>query len=88
MKKIRWVHGRAGFLSEAELPAPCVTRWTPRRKAEVVAAVNGGLLTSEEACRRYSLASEELTNWRNAYQRYGIPGLRTTRHLGRARQGE
>jgi transposase-like protein len=79
MKKTRRVYGRAGFASGSELPAPGVTRWTPRRKAEVVAAVNGGLLTSEEACRRYSLAPEELTNWRDAYQRHGIGGLRTTR---------
>ena len=31
------------------LPAPRHSRWTIRRKAEVVSAVTGGLLTFEEA---------------------------------------
>jgi hypothetical protein len=53
-------------------------RWTPRRKAEVVAAVRGGLLTFEEACARYSLEMEELIGWQRAVQRSGIPGLRVT----------
>ena len=30
-----------------------------RRKAEVVAAVRGGLLSLEEACSRYALNSDE-----------------------------
>ena len=37
------------------LPPPTTTRWVVRRKAEVVAAVNGGLLTVDEACERYGL---------------------------------
>ena len=50
-----------------------------RRKAEVVAAVSGGLLTFEEACQRYSLAVEELTGWQRAVNLSGMPGLRVTR---------
>jgi hypothetical protein len=61
------------------LPAPNTGRWTPRRKAEVVAAVRGGLLTFDEACDRYGLALEELTNWQRAVGRSGIAGLRVTR---------
>jgi Protein of unknown function (DUF1153) len=53
-------------------------RWTPRRKAEVVAAVHGGLLTFEEACEHYSLQMQELIGWQRAVQRSGIPGLRVT----------
>ena len=37
-------------LAEHDLPSPDTTRWVVRRKAEVVAAVNGGLLTTDEAC--------------------------------------
>ena len=37
------------------LPAPGTKRWVVRRKAEVVAAVNGGLLTIDEVCERYDL---------------------------------
>jgi hypothetical protein len=34
------------------LPPPSTTRWVVRRKAEVVAAVNGGLLSVDEVCDR------------------------------------
>lgn len=62
-----------------DLPAPGTTRWVIRRKAEVVAAVRGGLLTAEEACARYSLSEEEFDGWRKAIEKHGMPGLRTTR---------
>jgi hypothetical protein len=61
------------------LPKPNTARWTPRRKAEVVAAVRGGLLTFDEALERYGLAMEELINWQRAVDRSGIAGLRITR---------
>ena len=41
------------------LPPATTTRWVVRRKAEVVAAVAGGLLTVDEACKRYTLSLEE-----------------------------
>lgn len=61
------------------LPPPDTTRWVVRRKAEVVAAVNGGLLTVDEVCERYSLTSEEFAGWQRAIDRSGMPGLRVTR---------
>jgi len=61
------------------LPAPSTTRWVVRRKAEVVAAVNGGLLTIEEACDRYGLTLEEFAGWQRAVDRSGMQGLRVTR---------
>lgn len=60
------------------LPSPGCNRWTPRRKAEVVAAVNGGLLTLAEACQRYRLSLEEFAGWQRAADRSGLPGLRAT----------
>ena len=45
------------------LPAPGTKRWVIRRKAEVVAAVRGGLLSLEEACARYTLTVEEFLAW-------------------------
>ncbi len=62
-----------------DLPPPNTTRWVIRRKAEVVAAVRGGLLTMEEACERYSLTAEEFESWKKAIEKHGLPGLRTTR---------
>ena len=61
------------------LPAANIRRWVVRRKAEVVAAVTGGLLTFDEACERYSLSIEEFTRWQRAVDRSGMPGLRVTR---------
>lgn len=62
-----------------KLPAPDTSRWVVRRKAEVVAAVNGGMLTIEEACARYQLTLEEFASWQRAVERSGLPGLRVTR---------
>jgi len=62
-----------------DLPPPNTTRWVIRRKAEVVAAVRGGLLSVEDACERYNLSQEEFDSWRAAIERHGLPGLRTTR---------
>jgi hypothetical protein len=63
----------------ADLPSPGIKRWVTRRKAEVVAAVRGGLLTEEDACRRYELTKEEFGGWERLYERHGVKGLRTTR---------
>lgn len=67
------------ILTLESLPAPDTVRWTVRRKAEVVAAVGGGLLTVAEACARYRLSPEELASWRRHVERSGLPGLRVTR---------
>ena len=61
------------------LPPAGTQRWVIRRKAEVVAAVRGGLLTFDEACERYSLALEELASWERSVERAGMKGLRVTR---------
>ncbi len=61
------------------LPPPSTKRWVVRRKAEVVAAVNGGLLTIDDVCDRYDLTLEEFASWQRAVDRSGMPGLRVTR---------
>jgi hypothetical protein len=61
------------------LPPPNTVRWVVRRKAEVLAAIRGGLLTAAEACARYRLSPEELELWQSAIDRAGVPGLRVTR---------
>ena len=66
-------------LTLADLPKPGITRWVTRRKAEIVAAVSGGLLSEEEALRRYDLSEEEFSGWRALYSKHGRKGLRTTR---------
>ncbi len=61
------------------LPPPDTRRWVVRRKAEVIAAIRGGLLTAAEACARYGLSPEELELWEESLDRAGVPGLRVTR---------
>ncbi len=66
-------------LTVDSLPPPDTTRWVVRRKAEVVAAVNGGLLSVDDVCMRYNLSAEEFAGWQRAVDRSGMPGLRVTR---------
>ena len=76
----RYVIGPNGSpLTMADLPAPHTKRWVVRRKAEVIAAVRGGLLSLEEACSRYSLTVDEFLSWQSSIDRHGLAGLRTTR---------
>jgi transposase-like protein len=62
-----------------ELPPPNTRRWVPRRKAAVVAAVSSGMITIEEACRRYHMSEGEFFAWRRAFENFGIRGLRAGR---------
>ena len=66
-------------LTLADLPSGVAGRWSVHRKAEVVCAVRGGLLSLEEACRRYTLTIEEFLSWQASIDRHGLAGLRTTR---------
>jgi hypothetical protein len=65
-------------LTIADLPPPG-KRWVIRRKAEVLSAVRGGLLSLEEACNRYMLTVDEFLSWQNSIDRHGLAGLRSTR---------
>ncbi|NKB83496.1 DUF1153 domain-containing protein [Ochrobactrum grignonense] len=77
--RIKYVIGPDGSpLTIADLPAT-TRRWVIRRKAEVVAAVRGGLLSLEEACQRYTLTVEEFLGWQSSIDEHGLAGLRTTR---------
>ncbi len=66
-------------LTIADLPPPDTRRWVVRRKAEVVAAVNGGLLSIDDVLARYDLTLEEFAGWQRAVDRSGMQGLRVTR---------
>lgn len=66
-------------LTLASLPPPDTERWVARRKAELVSAVRGGLLSLEEACARYNLSMEEFLSWQRQVEKHGMRGLRVTR---------
>jgi hypothetical protein len=71
--------GADGLLTLRSLPNAGTKRWVIRRKAQVVAAVQEGLLPLELACSRYLLSQEEFLSWQDAIQRHGFDALRATR---------
>lgn len=73
-----WVVGPLGQkLYKTNLPvANC--QWTSRRKAEIVAAFAGGLLSGREVHDLYGLSIEEFAGWQRAVDRFGMPGLKQT----------
>ena len=67
--RVKYVIGPDGSpLTVADLPPSGTRRWVIRRKAEVVAAVRGGLLSLEE-----------FLAWQSSINEHGLAGLRTTR---------
>ena len=71
-----------GFVTDSmgiALLIPATRRWVIRRKAEVVAAVRGGLLSLDDALAKYRLTAEEFLAWQKAIDKWGMQGLRTTR---------
>ena len=73
------VHLTARRSATADLPPADTRRWVPRRKAEVVAAVERGILSADDACVRYDLTEEEFASWKRLVQRHGQKGLRVTK---------
>jgi hypothetical protein len=72
-------------MSRGDLPPRDTARWVARRKAQVVRAVESGLIQQEEACDLYDISSEELDSWRRAMTRYGTNALKATA-VGKYRQ--
>ena len=65
-------------MTRADLPPENTQRWVASRKAVVVRAVLYGLLSREQALGRYSLSSEELSEWIRAVATHGEDALKTT----------
>jgi hypothetical protein len=61
-----------------DLPASDTKRWHVNRKAEVVLGVRHGVISLEEACRRYKLSVEEFASWQRLIDEHGLLGLRVT----------
>jgi hypothetical protein len=78
--RAKYVIGPDGSpLTLADLPASNTRRWVIKRKAQVVAAVRGGLLSLDDACSRYRLTMDEYLNWQQSIDSHGLAGLRTTK---------
>lgn len=63
-------------LTRDNLPPPDTTRWVASRKAQVVAAVESGLMTIDEVLHRYNLSHEEFYGWQHGLHAAGLAGLR------------
>lgn len=88
-KRPTFVIGPDGLpIALSDLPPADTERWVVRRKAQVVAAVRGGLITLEEACERYRLSVEEFLSWQRLIDRHGMAGLRVTRTQKYRQPGE
>lgn len=72
-------------LTVQDLPRTDAVRWVKSRKADLVAAVLGGLLSLKEACRKYRLSPEEFRSWQKAIAQSGESGLHVTRPNGARR---
>ena len=57
-------------LSLNDLPPPNTNLWGILPKAELVAAVHGGLISLEEVCERYQLSVEEFQAWQDSLARF------------------
>ena len=55
-----------------DLPAGNDIHWNLKRKAVVVSAVLGGIISIRDACARYELSVEEFLTWKRAAMQMGI----------------
>ncbi|MFL6845207.1 MAG: DUF1153 domain-containing protein [Allosphingosinicella sp.] len=58
------------------IPPAGTRRWVAARKAQVVEAVQSGILRLDVALRRYDLSIEEFSLWKRRFYRSGVDGLR------------
>ncbi|MDJ1008150.1 MAG: DUF1153 domain-containing protein [Paracoccaceae bacterium] len=65
-------------MTRADLPDPKTRRWVASRKASVVRAVEGGLISRAEALEIYGLSGEELDGWTEAVAEHGEAALKAT----------
>ncbi|MGR1582191.1 CtrA inhibitor SciP [Thalassobius sp. S69A] len=66
------------IMTQADLPPKDTHRWVARRKAAVVRGVLYGLITQDEALKRYGLSEEEFHEWCQAIARHGEEALKAT----------
>ena len=62
-----------------------VQRWTPQRKAALVAAVRSGRSQLDDVLVRFEVTEIELDQWSEAFNSYGIDGLKVTKRKGASR---
>ncbi len=76
-----------GVMTRADLPPSETVRWVASRKAAVVRGVVYGLISQDDALKRYGLSKDEFLEWVRAVSEHGEDALKTT-FLQRYRQPE
>lgn len=66
------------IMTVGDLPPTKTRRWVASRKAAVVRGVVYGLITKDDALRRYSLSDDEFIEWVRAVSTHGEAALKTT----------
>lgn len=65
-------------MTRADLPDPSIRRWVASRKAAVVRAVEGGLISRDEALETYDISDEEFASLHAAVELHGEAALKAT----------
>ncbi len=65
-------------MTRADLPDARTRRWVASRKAAVVRAVAIGLITREDALKKYEISGEEFDAWHALVERHGEVALKAT----------
>jgi hypothetical protein len=73
-----YIEAEGKRITLADLPPRDTKRWFARQKALVVAAVQHGLLSFEEARERYNLSIDEYLSWHRSVGRHNLSALRAT----------
>ncbi|MDQ7071054.1 MAG: DUF1153 domain-containing protein [Rhodobacterales bacterium] len=66
------------IMTRADLPPTKTRRWVASRKASVVRGVVYGLISQDEALKRYGLSEEEFMEWVKAVTEHGEDALKAT----------
>lgn len=72
-RAVIYVIGADGdIITRGSLPPSSTQHWRIRLKAKVVAAVESGMITLDEACAKYRMSIEEYFEWRRRVERSGL----------------
>jgi hypothetical protein len=70
--------GDGSVMTIADLPSARTRRWVASRKAAVVRGVVHGLISKDDALKRYSLSEDEFIEWVRAVSTHGESALKAT----------
>jgi hypothetical protein len=70
---------QGNVITKADLPSPKTRRWVNSRKAILVRAVQGDIITREELLELYNMEDREFAIWEREFAQYGAEGLKQTK---------